>query len=695
MTASRQRRRWLQAMLGAGSMGALPESIARALAMTQPRGGGSLRDIEHIIILVQENRSFDQMFGTLAGVRGFNDPRPARLPGGNSVLAQPGSRGLVYPFRPELPQLGMQFLADVDHDWASSHGAWNHGRYDGWVAAKGPGAMQYFDRSDIPYHFALAEAFTVCDAYHCSMMGPTDPNRYFLWTGGVGGREAGDGGPVVDNAEAGYSWATLPQALSAAGLRWKVYQDIGAGLDAQGKWGWTKNPHVGNFGDNALLYFQTFRDAPAGTVLFEAARTGTNAAAGESLFAQLARDIDADALAAVSWIVAPEAYSEHPNWPPNYGAWYVSKILDSLTARPEVWSKTALFLTYDEAGGFFDHMIPPTPALGAAGGGSVVDVSAEWFPGGAKAAPGPLGLGNRVPMIIVSPWTAGGWVCSQLFDHTSLIRFIEARFGAEHPSLKEAMPVSSWRRTVCGDLQSAFDFSRRAQAPTRELPSTEAFAPTDRERHPDVILSEPLAAQAPRQERGRRKARPLPYALEVNGQYLPGAGFALRLSNPGAAGVCVQVRAHGEHGFDVWSYTLAAGADLSANLPLSRGSGRDCIEVHGPDGFFREFRREGADAVPEVEASVHLQKHGALLHLRHLGTAVRNVEIGDRYANTAWDITLQPGEVQRFPLDVRQSAGWYEIRVAFGQEGGQGRFEQVFAGHLQDGRPGWSDPLLG
>jgi phospholipase C len=107
-------------------------------------------------------------------------------------------------------------------------------------------------------------------------------------------------------------------------------------------------------------------------------------------------------------VVAPEAYTEHPNWPANYGAWYVSQILDALTDHPEVWSKTAFFTTYDENDGFFDHIVPPTVPPTRTQGLSNVDITNEIFPGSSEYAAGPYGMGIRVPMIVVSPWSKGG-----------------------------------------------------------------------------------------------------------------------------------------------------------------------------------------------------------------------------------------------------------------------------------------------
>jgi len=148
--------------------------------------------------------------------------------------------GYVLPFHPGASNLGLEFLEDTPHDWNGTHAAWNGGAYDQWVPQKVTSAMAHLTRQDIPFHYALADAFTVCDAYHCSLLGPTDPNRYHLWTGWVGNDGSGDG-PVIDNAEAGYGWPTYPELLEQAGISWKVYQDVGDGLDAADFWGWTGN----------------------------------------------------------------------------------------------------------------------------------------------------------------------------------------------------------------------------------------------------------------------------------------------------------------------------------------------------------------------------------------------------------------------------------------------------------------------
>jgi phospholipase C len=224
---------------------------------------------------MQENRSFDHYFGTLRGVRGFADPHSARLPSGRTVWHQPSESGELLPFRPDVEDMGRTFLPDPPHGWNDGHAAWNGGRYDQFPPNKGVTTMTYHTREDLPYQYALADAFTICDNYHCSLLGPTDPNRYHMWTGWVGNDGRG-GGPVITNAEAGYDWSTYPERLQRAGISWKVYQDAGVGLTADGFWGWTEDPFIGNYGDNSLLYFHQYQNAAPGSPLALGAKTGTD-----------------------------------------------------------------------------------------------------------------------------------------------------------------------------------------------------------------------------------------------------------------------------------------------------------------------------------------------------------------------------------------------------------------------------------
>jgi phospholipase C len=496
-------------LMGSGALAAAwSPSIERLLAAPASSSTGTIADVEHVVILMQENRSFDHYFGTMRGVRGFGDPRAVSLPSGAPVWQQPTGAGYLLPYR--INNIGTRFLPDPPHGWNDGHAAWNQGRHDQWVPNKGETAMTYYTRADLPYYFALADAFTLCDAYHCSIMGPTDPNRYHMWTGWVG-NDGNGGGPVITNAELGYDWSTYPERLERNGISWKVYQDIGVGLDAAGFWGWTNDPYIGNYGDNSLLYFHQYQNAQPWDPLADKAKTGTNILATgrtnpEALVDIFRSDVESGNLPQVSWIAAPEAYSEHPNWVPKYGGWYVSQFLDVLAANPTVWSKTALFVTFDEEGGFFDHMVPPTPPETPGHGLSNVPITNEIFPGDSSHPSGPYGLGMRVPMIVVSPWTKGGWVNSQVFDHTSLIRFLEARFAGGNTDLLESN-ITEWRRSVAGDLTSVFDFANPEQWQGIVLPDTDKWEPNDFVRHNDQTPKPPQNQIMPRQDTGVRPAR--------------------------------------------------------------------------------------------------------------------------------------------------------------------------------------------
>ena len=664
------RRRFLQIAGGAAAATMLNQSIARAAAIPANRATGSLKDVEHIVVLMQENRSFEHYFGSMRGVRGFGDPHPVLLPSGKDVWHQSDGTRDILPFHPTAEDLGAQFLEGLPHSWTDGHMALDRGRYDKWVPAKGTTTMAYLERQDAPFHYALADAFTVCDAYYCSFIGNTDPNRYYMWSGWTG-NDGNGGGPVLYNDELGYDWMTYPERLEAAGVSWKVYQDVGNGLDPKGSWGWTSDPYIGNYGDNSLLYFNSYRDAKPGSALYDKARTGTNAAAGESYFEVLRRDVKNNALPSVSWIAAPEAFSEHSNWPTNYGAWYISQVLDALTGNPDVWSRTALLITYDENDGFFDHLVPPHPNSPLVPGASTVSTENEFYRG--THGDGPFGLGPRVPMFVVSPWSTGGWVSSETFDHTSIIRLMEQRFGVHEPQ------ITPWRRSVCGDLTSAFDFSESAER-TPPLPSVAAFAPTDRKRHPDYRPTPPSTGAMPRQEAGTRPARPIGYDLVVT--ETPATGVVgVEFANVGSLGAHVQARFIDPEGAP-HSYTIGAGDRLAAQWPVS---GAYDIQLHGPNGFFR--RLAGDDASEKLAATLRRAGRSPILHLSIDAPTGRSVTIKDGYTGGE---TETDGS-RMVTVDTRRSAGWYDVTVT----AADGSWTRVFAGHLEDGMASRSDPALG
>ncbi|MFL6061863.1 MAG: phospholipase C [Marmoricola sp.] len=421
--------------------------IERAFA-ADPCGTGSLSDIEHFVFLMQENRSFDHYFGTMSGVRGFNDP--GALPG---IFAQKGynvatktadPNSAVMPFRLDTTHgatLDGEAINDPTHAWGPQHQAWNNGAMDQWVkvhvandgVANGPATMGYYKREDIPVHFALADAFTVCDRYFCSVLGPTDPNRLY-WISGTIDPEGTHGGPLLETPTLvpmnKYSWETYPERLQEAGVSWKVYTSQQAPVVS----GSVLSGMLGAFKkfQNPLSPLYQKGLAPIYPVNF-------------------ASDVKNNKLPKVSWIIPDLLACEHPALPPSFGAAGILKVLDILTSNPAVWEKTALIISYDENGGFFDHVPPPTAPPGTPGE-YVTKAPLSSVKSSAGIA-GPIGLGFRVPGMVISPYSRGGLVAGDTFDHTSQLRLVETRYGVEVPNL------SAWRRATVGDMTTAFDFA--------------------------------------------------------------------------------------------------------------------------------------------------------------------------------------------------------------------------------------------
>ncbi|HTZ89321.1 MAG TPA: phospholipase C, phosphocholine-specific [Alloacidobacterium sp.] len=694
---STDRRTFLKLLSTGAATAAFPASIARALSIPANNRTGTLEDVEHIVFMMQENRSFDHYFGTLRGVRGFGDPRTIKLPSGKSVWYQPDPNnpdGYVLPFHPGAPNLGLQFIQDLAHDWTSTHAAWNAGNYDQWVPQKGTTTMAHLTRSDIPFHYALADAFTVCDAYHCSLLGPTDPNRYHMWTGWVGNDGSG-GGPVIDNAELGYGWSTFPELLQKAGVSWKIYQDIGDGLDADDYWGWTSDAYIGNYGDNSLLYFFQYQDAAVGTPLAEKAKTGTNILKTGTLFDIFRQDVMNNNLPQVSWIVAPEAYTEHPNWPANYGAWYVSNMLDALTANPEVWSKTVFFVMFDENDGFFDHMMPPTPPASRTEGISTVPTTNEIFTGSpsypvSEYPAGPYGLGVRVPMIVISPWSKGGYVNSEVFDHTSLIKFVETRFGKQCPGITESN-ITPWRRAVTGDMTSAFNFASPNDAVV-PLPSTVAYEPPDDNRHPDYIPAVPDDQALPQQEPGTRPARALPYELHVDGGPTATSGIVeLRFRNTGKATAVFHVRS-GNGLTGPWTYTVGIGDEISDTFGASGNTSYD-LSVYGANGYLRTFGGSFAagSANLTVKTIYDTDSEGIALVIRNNSASAEKVSIADAYSGKTATLSVGPHDTFTSFWQLQKSFGWYDLTLTVSSDKS---FQRQLAGHVETGCDSVTDPAI-
>jgi phospholipase C len=438
-------------------------------------GPASLDDIEHIVILTQENHSFDQYFGCYRGVRGYGDvdvlrqPEHDNLPiwyqfgwGPGDTKADPAHYTLPFHLDMSNPRGDAACVADPTHAWGPQHASWNSGRMDSFMAAHiandglavGPQVMGYYTGEDIGFYWDLADAFTLCDNYHCSVMSDTTPNRLHVVSATIDPDGLG-GGPITSNPGTYFSllkepaggpswtWTTMPDVLQEAGVSWKAYQPPGSQIDD-------------GIGDNVLLYFKKFQDIDSPMFI-----NGVL----PSFPGDFQADVAAGTLPAVSWIMSMGGIDEHPPSPIILGDLAVTQqILATLLSNPAVWEKTVLIVTYDENGGFFDHVSPLTSPSGTPG---------EWITARPTIGndssdtgtlePGPVGLGFRVPCLVISPLSAGGLVCSDVLDHTSMLRLIERRFGTEVPNL------SAWRRSVTGDMTRAINFAGG-------VPSTTAWA---------------------------------------------------------------------------------------------------------------------------------------------------------------------------------------------------------------------------
>jgi phospholipase C len=798
---------------GGGLTGVLPASIQKALAIDPPQGTSYL-DAEHVVILMQENRSFDHAYGALRGVRGFNDPRAVTLPNGNPVWLQTNEAGATYaPFRLNIKETKATWMGSLPHGWPDQGEARNDGKHDRWLEAKKlsdkefkhiPFTLGHYVREDLPFYYALADAFTICDQNFCSSLTPTTPNRLHLWTGTV--RADASAKAHVNNEDTDYdsevNWKTFPERLEERGISWRIYQNeisLPSGLEGD------HDAWLTNFGDNPLEWFTQYRvrfsaahrnylaakekslalqlDALQGDTL-AAKRAELDATRNElqtwsaanfaklspheqnlhfkafannardpdyrelaamtyhdgasenqmqapksDIFHQFRQDVRAGQLPAVSWLVAPEKFSDHP-CSPWFGAWYVSETLDILTQNPEVWKKTIFILCYDENDGYFDHVppfVPPHPSRPESGKVSAgIDtapehVSAEqedairqkdpdW-----KGRPGPIGLGFRVPLVIASPWSRGGYVCSEVFDHTSILKFLEVFLTRKTGQPIRESNISAWRRTVCGDLTSSF---RPYNGENITLPTAlerEVFLGSIQQaQHRPVpddykALSTEEIAQArenpasspflPQQEKGTRPSCALPYELAVDGvlnasreSFVIQFAAGNRLFGDRASGAPFHAYAHTKTGW-ARSYAVTPGDQISDGWRLTDFEGGVYhIHVHGPNGFYRAFRGAADDPFLEISlgtgGELRLVNHDArpmtvnIIDLAY-GTNPRAVRLG--LPNT-------PDARSALSLELTKTFGWHDLQIRIE---GAPNFEQRFAGRIETGKDTISDPAMG
>jgi phospholipase C len=327
-----------------------------------PSGSGSIESIKHIVIACQENRTFDTYFGFYPKAGSFG------LPAGYS---QPdGKGGKVTPHKFHLYD-----TKDIAHDWQTIHREWNNGKMDGFYTTDGASALGYYDRSDLPYYYGLADSFTLCGNYFCYQLGPTLPNRIALWAGTTGG--------ITQNHKlipGSLDYPTILDLLEDHGISWKFYN---LGLLGMGS-----TPEIEFI--NAMPFFKRW---------YREKRLHNRE---EDYF----NDLKAGALPQVSFIISAAFYSEHPPLNIILGEKKMESVINGLIQSP-LWTSSAFFMTYDEGGGFFDHVQPPQ-----------LDA---------------YGPGMRVPTFVISPWAKRGYISGQLYEHNSLLKFVERRFNL--PSL--------------------------------------------------------------------------------------------------------------------------------------------------------------------------------------------------------------------------------------------------------------------
>jgi phospholipase C len=815
---------------GASLDSALAQSIQRAAAI-DPEPGSTFEDAEHIVFLMQENRSFDHAYGSLQGVRGFNDPRAIDLPDGRPVWLQADAKGDVYaPFRMDMLGTNVTWHNGLPHDWPDQVDARNHGKYDGWLRAKRPGkalahlpqlCLGYHTRDDLPFYYRLADAFTICDQHFCSTLTGTNPNRLHFWTGTIRPEQKPEAKPHVYNGDIDFGtalWTTYPERLSAAGVSWKVYQNeltTPSGLTPdEDRW-------CANFGDNVLEYFAQYRpffsashvaylryiiaEAPAviaelgerlkqnadAKLAKQLAETSASLARAKrdlplhdeaayqklparerdlherglatnrgvpeyrevlktpaksphgkaynvivpksDILANFRADVQNGNLPTVSWLVAPQSFSDHPStaW---FGAWYVSEVLNILTSNPEVWKKTIFVLNYDENDGYFDH-VPPfvAPVAGDSMSGGCSEGVDSTLETTTRNRNSPVGLGYRVPLVVASPWSRGGWVNSQVFDLTSPIRFLETYLKRRHKLDVSETNITSWRRTVVGDMTSIFrpwngEATKLPEFVDRDdwvgainnafyKPKPAGIAPLTAEEIETARRTPAKSPHLPRQEPGTRPSCALPYELRVEGQLTKdrralGLEFTAgdRIFGAASAGCPFQVYSIGHVSQNpneaaipadyvrVRNYAVAAGKAVRGEYLLGDfANDRYQLRVYGPNGFYRELLGNADD--PEVAFSVETALDDQGKATGELVITARGVKgqkfivalQANAYGHAEFSRTIE-NDLTRIVVPLNESDGWYDFNLSIVNAPA---FKRHYAGRIETGTASKSDPVMG
>ncbi|MCE6993032.1 phosphocholine-specific phospholipase C [Dyadobacter sp. CY323] len=726
------RRKFIQ--LSAGATGAaaalnmLPPLIQKALAVNAYNPSKSINDVQHVVILMQENRSFDHYFGTMKGVRGFGDRFPVPLESGERAFHQSDGKKIIPPYRADKKTMNAALIHGTPHDFPDTQAAWNQGKYGFWPKFKTPFSMAYYTREEIPFQYALAESFTISDAYHCSIATGTDPNRIVFFSGSNFNPEKRAAGINCTDADSepsnlrcwvtqdeslpephykyrgnAFKWDTIPDALQKAGISWRIYQDP--------KDNWDGAMH-------GCLAFESFRNAKPGSPIHE------NGMKHWSL-EDLTKDVKENKLPQVSWILPSQSNSEHPSGPssPNRGGDFTHQVLTAITSNPEVWSKTVFFLTFDENDGLFDHLpapaVPSYNADGSLAGKSTLELLGMYFnnKNGTAEFPNPFhaddmakggpvrkrvyqdkrdtisgnlrpwGMGPRVPMYIISPWSKGGWVDSQVADHTSVGQFLEKRFGIHLAA------ISPWHRSVSSDLTSAFDFVNPNDPRFPELPATANYEDLEAasKQLPQAVA--PATIMPLFQEKGTKFSRALPYNLHTHAKVDGNSkSISLLFSNAGKAGVVFHVYDLKHLEKIPKRYTVEANKSLTDEWDLSADAGTYDLEVYGPNGYFRHF--SGDSNKPEPEISVKYDsKKGAVILTVQSGSKFSDITVvSNAYDYKGpWDAKVTANASFQKTWGLADSGNWYDFSVS-SKDGGS--FLRRFAGRVETGKPGITDPAM-
>ncbi|MCQ9642078.1 phospholipase C, phosphocholine-specific [Chryseobacterium sp. WG14] len=765
-------------LAGLGTSSVLHPSILKALAI-EPAALSTFYDAEHVVILMQENRSFDHAFGALKGVRGFLDQRAFIKQDGHSVFFQKDNNGkYASPARLDLKNTKSTWMSSLPHSWSDQQKALNKRKYDQWLQFKASGnkeykniplTLGYYNREDLPFYYQLADAFTIFDQYFCSSLTGTTPNRLFHWSGTLREQQNGKVKANVYNDHIDYDkarqakWKSFPEILEEKNVSWRIYQNeisLPKGMSGE------QEAWLSNFTDNPIEWFSNFNvkfskgyfqnipnmisylkkeieKNPGQKTKLEAIITELqedqvkyhpdnysklsqkeknlhekafttnsndpdfwnleigNDENGERLVVpksdvlfQFRKDVEEKKLPLVSWLVAPEHFSDHPG-SPWYGAWYISEVLNILTKDPEIWKKTIFIINYDENDGYFDHVLPFAPPLNPSQpvdmngkeGVEYVDKSQEYMSTlplqDHERIEGTVGLGYRVPMIIASPWTKGGFVNSEVSDHTSILQFLENFIKKKFNKDVHVDNISDWRRAVCGDLTSAFN-SPSVKAPQMDYLNQKDFAKTinaaknkpvpDLKWYSENELNNTLLHI---QERGTKPSNALPYQFHVNLE-----GGKIRMSNLKDNGVPLLLYDRTQFNSTDYHFSYALYAKQELSHPV-RAAIYD-YEIFGPNGFFRKFK---GNSSPEIEVMLinHTPKNQVELIFRN--NQKRNIPIllEDLYEKNKKTLTLDQPE-EKILIDLSKNKGWYDIKVIWEDH------IWHFAGRAETGKASISDP---